>query len=343
MLRRQRSLKPPLFAIEDSSDNEGCSRSRPCARPRHVRGGSGGALERRRRRGSVALSTTRRTSSYRYEETTRVGWVPRSRKERWGTKTINSRTMMVMMMEVAQVERRNVAFFNSSGRASSAASERASRQECRGGNAKTGHGPPPAPGCAMGRHAATARPGGKEVDANAKGAELEQETLSILDPSSGKRPHDVVDAMGDELIEQEELSVLDAGSGHIMRGSNEQHAPSQDKNSGVLEPSLGPPAGGVATRSDRHTEAGGGIGNVAEHKQGLGRLCGAVWRSLGQHQTERAYQLALCMELVRRGVTVHNEAEIPSAQYRGEYVGWRRLDLLLRVADGSMAVIEVKT
>ncbi|CAM9322772.1 unnamed protein product [Ectocarpus sp. 13 AM-2016] len=103
---------------------------------------------------------------------------------------------------------------------------------------------------------------------------------------------------------QEELSVLDAGSGHIIRGSNEQHAPSQDKRGGVLEPSLGPPVGGVATRSDPHTKAGGGIRTVAELKQELGQLCGAVWRSLGQHQTERAYQLALCMELVRRGVTV---------------------------------------
>ncbi|CAM9865340.1 unnamed protein product [Ectocarpus sp. 12 AP-2014] len=148
--------------------------------------------------------------------------------------------------------------------------------------------------------------------------------------------------MGDELLEQEELSVLDAGSGHIMRGSNEQHAPSQDKSGGVLEPNLGPPVGGVATRSDPHTKAGGGICTVADLKQELGQLCGAVWRSLGQHQTERAYQPALCMEQVRRGVTVEAEAEIPTTQYRGEYVGWRRLDLLLRVAGGSMAVIEVK-
>ncbi|CAM9680199.1 unnamed protein product, partial [Ectocarpus sp. 12 AP-2014] len=70
-------------------------------------------------------------------------------------------------------------------------------------------------------------------------------------------------------------------------------------------------------------------------KQELGQLCGAVWRSLGQHQTERAYQPALCMEQVRRGVTVEAEAEIPTTQYRGEYVGWRRLDVLLRVAGGS--------
>ncbi|CAB1113683.1 unnamed protein product [Ectocarpus sp. CCAP 1310/34] len=216
--------------------------------------------------------------------------------------------------------------------------ERASRQEYRSGNAKTGRGPPPAPVRTVARLAATARPGGKEVDA--KRTELEQETLSILDPSSGKRPHrphDVVDAMGDELLEQEELSVLDAGSDHIVRGSNEQHAPNQDKRGGVLEPCLGPPLGGVATRSDPHTKAGGGVRTVAELKQELGQLCGAVWRLVGQHQTERAYQLALCMELVRRGVTVEAEAEIPTAQYRGEYVDWRRLDLLLRVADRSMA------
>ncbi|CAN0465825.1 unnamed protein product, partial [Ectocarpus sp. 12 AP-2014] len=221
--------------------------------------------------------------------------------------------------------------------------ERASRREYRSGNAKTGRGPPPAPERAIARLAATVRPGGKEVDV--KGAELEQETLSILDPSSCERPHrphDVVEAMGEELLEQEELSVLDAGSGHIMRVSNEQHAPSQDKRGDVLEPSLGPPEGGVATRSDPHTKAGGGIRTVAELKQELGQLCGAVWRSLGQYQTERACQLALCMELVRRGVTVEAEAEFPTAQYRGEYVGWRRLDLLLRVTDGSMAVIEVK-
>ncbi|CAM9890040.1 unnamed protein product, partial [Ectocarpus fasciculatus] len=231
--------------------------------------------------------------------------------------------------------------------------ERASsRQEHRSGIAKTGHGPPPAPGHPKGRHAATARPGGKEVDA--KGAELEQEQLSALDASSGKRPHDVVDAMSDGLLEQEELSVLGASSGErsndvassppgaIMRGGNGQHAPSQDKRSGVLEPSLGPPEGGVATRSGRPAKAGGRIGTLVELKQELGQLCGAVWDSLGRHQTERAYQLALCMELVRRGVTVKTEVEIPTAQYRGEYVAWRRLDLLLRVADGSMAVIEVK-
>lgn len=185
--------------------------------------------------------------------------------------------------------------------------DRASRQEYRSGNAKTGHGPPPAPVRAMGRHTATARPGGKEVDA--KGAELEQENPSILDASSGKWPH----------------NAATPPLGVIMRGGNEQHASSQDKNSGVVEPNLGPPVGGVATRSGQHAKAGGGIRTVAELKQELGQLCGAVWRSLGQHQTERAYQLALCMELVRRGVTVKAEAEIPTAQYRGEYVaggGW---------------------
>ncbi|CAM9322845.1 unnamed protein product, partial [Ectocarpus sp. 13 AM-2016] len=52
MLQRQRPLKP---AALHHRDNEGCSRSRPCARPRHVRGGSGGVLERRGRRGSVAF------------------------------------------------------------------------------------------------------------------------------------------------------------------------------------------------------------------------------------------------------------------------------------------------
>lgn len=340
----------PLRAYDDA-DNEGCSRSRPCARPRHVRGGSGGVLERRRLRGSVSFCDQAfKLVSQRESDARELG--PSQSQEEVGNENDQQPddndndgdgSGRAVKRHFSQKQRYSVV---------SRRERASSRQEHRSGNAKTGHGPPRAPGHPTGRHAATARPEGKEVDA--KGAELEQEQLSALDASSGKRPHDVVDATSDELLEQEELSVLGASSGKrphdvassplgaIMHGGNGQHAPSQDKKSGVLEPSLEPPEGGVATRSGRPAKAGGRIGTLVELKQELGQLCGAVWLSLGRHQTERAYQLALCMELVRRGVTVKTEAEIPTAQYRGEYVAWRRLDLLLRVADGSMAVIEVK-
>lgn len=83
------------------------------------------------------------------------------------------------------------------------------------------------------------------------------------------------------------------------------------------------------------------IENIPQLKQELEGMCRTVSAALGRQQTESAYQLALGLELQLRGVVVQREAKI-LIMYRGRSISSRRVDLLLTVADGSTAIVEMK-
>lgn len=81
--------------------------------------------------------------------------------------------------------------------------------------------------------------------------------------------------------------------------------------------------------------------NDLKARDGMETICRSVFEALGKKQPEAAYQRALQVELEIRGVTV--DAEIPMRiVYLEAEISSRRIDLLLRLADGSRAIVETK-
>lgn len=83
------------------------------------------------------------------------------------------------------------------------------------------------------------------------------------------------------------------------------------------------------------------IGTLRELKAELEGLCRTVFNALGKQQKEAAYQRALGIELQLSGVTVFKEVSV-DVMYRGHKISSRRLDLLLVLADGTRAIVEMK-
>lgn len=83
------------------------------------------------------------------------------------------------------------------------------------------------------------------------------------------------------------------------------------------------------------------IDTISKLKREMEGMCQTVFDALGKQQPESAYQRALAIELRRQGVAVALEVPVPIV-YRGEQISSRRIDLLLKLADGSSAIVEMK-
>lgn len=83
------------------------------------------------------------------------------------------------------------------------------------------------------------------------------------------------------------------------------------------------------------------IKTIRQLKEGLAEICRTIFKTLGRQQPEAAYQRALEIELKARTIDVASEAKI-GITYKGAEVSSRRVDLLLKLLDGSSAIIELK-
>jgi GxxExxY protein len=80
------------------------------------------------------------------------------------------------------------------------------------------------------------------------------------------------------------------------------------------------------------------LSDLDEH---LPSICSSIFSSLSSRQCEATYQRCLSLDLEEAGVNVESEVEI-TLTYKGRDVGSRRADLVLTLADGNAAVVELK-
>lgn len=157
-----------------------------------------------------------------------------------------------------------------------------------------------------------------------------------------------------DLIAMSRGGVKPATAPHLPKELNTlQRAARREDDSAAASP---PPPGGETTSVDNllrrftaleivddnsGSTARGRIQTIPQLKQELERMCRTIAATLGRQQKERAYQLALELELELQGVAVKREAKI-SVTYRGREISSRFVDLLLTVGDGSTAIVEMK-
>lgn len=97
------------------------------------------------------------------------------------------------------------------------------------------------------------------------------------------------------------------------------------------------PAGGAP----ESTAVAPPILSIADLDRHLGTVCQAILQALGSRQLEATYQRCLAFDLTQAGATVEAEVEM-ELTYKGHTVGTRRADLVVRTADGGVAVLELK-
>ena len=100
-------------------------------------------------------------------------------------------------------------------------------------------------------------------------------------------------------------------------------------------------AGGAGTAAGESTAAAPQILSIADLDRHLGTLSQAIFQALGSRQLEATYQRCLALDLTQAGTTVEVEVEM-ELTYKGHKVGTRRADLVVRTADGGVAVLELK-
>lgn len=83
------------------------------------------------------------------------------------------------------------------------------------------------------------------------------------------------------------------------------------------------------------------IDTIRQLKEGLAGICRTIFKTLGRQQPEAVYQQALTIELKARTIDVASEVKI-NITYKGTVVSSRRVDLFLKLQDGSSAIIELK-
>mmetsp|Transcript_37564 Transcript_37564/g.91128 ORF Transcript_37564/g.91128 Transcript_37564/m.91128 type:complete len:291 (-) Transcript_37564:69-941(-) len=77
-------------------------------------------------------------------------------------------------------------------------------------------------------------------------------------------------------------------------------------------------------------------------RQELPSICQDLFEELGSQQLEGTYQRCLAIDLLQAGVEeVHTEVKLPLT-YKGKVVGNRRADMVLDLASGERAIIELK-
>jgi GxxExxY protein len=85
----------------------------------------------------------------------------------------------------------------------------------------------------------------------------------------------------------------------------------------------------------------GVIKNLSDLSRELPLMTKSIFDTLGPHERESTYQKCLQVELERAGAKVELEVEIDCV-YKDTVVGHRYADLVVEVADGKKAVIEIK-
>lgn len=83
------------------------------------------------------------------------------------------------------------------------------------------------------------------------------------------------------------------------------------------------------------------IKTIRQLKNELPGICRTIFKTLGRQHPESAYQRALEIELKERTVDVASEVSAVMT-YKGIAVSSRRVDLLLKLSDGSSAIVELK-
>lgn len=83
------------------------------------------------------------------------------------------------------------------------------------------------------------------------------------------------------------------------------------------------------------------IESISQLKYHIPSLCRTVFDTLGKQQPEGAYQRALEVELEMCGVSVNSELSI-DIMYRRTKISSRRVDMMLVLADGTRAIVEMK-
>jgi len=76
-------------------------------------------------------------------------------------------------------------------------------------------------------------------------------------------------------------------------------------------------------------------------KRNIASICTEIFEAVGSQQTEGTYQRCLAIDLEEAGVTAVLEPEI-KLTYKGNVVGTRRPDILIILASGEKAIIELK-
>jgi GxxExxY protein len=100
------------------------------------------------------------------------------------------------------------------------------------------------------------------------------------------------------------------------------------------------PASPPATSSEEDLEEKP-IQTAVEFEAELVRMVNLVYGTLGNAQSEGAYQRALAIEIKQRGLTCLSEFEIP-IEYKGQRIGSRRADLIVQLGEGSRYILELK-
>jgi GxxExxY protein len=70
-------------------------------------------------------------------------------------------------------------------------------------------------------------------------------------------------------------------------------------------------------------------------------LCRSVFHVLGSKNLEATYQRALIIDLEEAGVTILSEVSI-TITYKGRSIGTRRADIICKLSNGEVAVLELK-
>lgn len=83
------------------------------------------------------------------------------------------------------------------------------------------------------------------------------------------------------------------------------------------------------------------IFDVESLDRNLPDICAAIFSSLSSRELEATSQQCLAIDLKEAGVELQQEVEIPII-YRGQRVGARRADIVLKTPDDSLAVLKLK-
>ncbi|CAJ1945000.1 unnamed protein product, partial [Cylindrotheca closterium] len=85
-----------------------------------------------------------------------------------------------------------------------------------------------------------------------------------------------------------------------------------------------------------------GITNQLTLERELPGICNRLFQEIGSQQSEWTYQKCLAIDLLQAGVDeVHTEVKLPLT-YKGQVVGNRRADMIVELASGEKAIIELK-
>lgn len=83
------------------------------------------------------------------------------------------------------------------------------------------------------------------------------------------------------------------------------------------------------------------IKTISQLKKDLPGICRNIFETLGRQQPEAVYQRVLEIELKARAIDVASEVKAVIT-YKGSEVSSRRVDLLLKLLDGSSVIVELK-